>query len=366
MNLFGIAGVALLISLSVTPITIWLARRFNILDYPTRPHPAILHDKPIPRAGGIPPLIGIIITYSMFAPFDKHVLGIFIAAIIIVVVGILDDKFDINPYVRLLTNFFAVGIVIAAGVGITWLTNPFDGQIRLDEIVLTFSFPNHFPIGLLAGPHSIILLADLFAFIWIVWVMNAINWSSGVDGQLPGIAAISTIILGLVANRYLISDPSQIPVATLAFATAGAYIGFLPFSFYPQKIMPGYGGAALAGFLLASLSILAGGKLATAALVIAVPLVDGAWAIIRRIISRKSPVWGDKAHFHHQLLKFGWTKPQIAVFYWFIAAVFGSLALNLESKGKFFAIVMIIVIILAALVTIAYFIKRSEDQRKLT
>lgn len=359
----------MLISLVFTPLTILLAKKFRVLDFPWRTHPAILHTEPIPRAGGVVALFSLVVTYLIFVlsstnvMFDKHILGILLAGLVVVIVGVMDDKYDLNPYLRLLTNFLAAGIVVAFGVGITWFTSPWGGQIFLNTIVFKFDFPAILPFGFFAGPHTIVLLADLFAFIWIVWVMNALNWSSGVDGQLSGIATIGLLALGIAAYRYLLSDPTQVAVAVLAFAAAGAFLGFLPWSFYPQKIMPGYGGATLAGLLLASLSILAGAKLATTGLVLIVPLIDGAWAIIRRVAAGRSPVWGDREHLHHQLLYFGWSKRQVAIFYYLLTGLFAIMVLTLDHRGRSFAIVVGSVVILASLITIARIVRKIEANK---
>ena len=369
MNLFTLLAFAATTAFIITPLTIWAARKFFILDFPWRPHPGILHRKPIPRAGGVATYLAILIAYLAFvffsgeAAFDKPIVGILIAGLLVVVVGVLDDKYDLNPYVRLVTNFLAAGIIVASGVGITWFTNPFGGQIRLDEIVLQFNFPDILPFSFFAGLHTIVLFADILAFIWIVWVMNALNWSSGVDGQVSGIAAIGLVALGIAANQYLAADSSQLVVVILAFAAAGAYLGFLPWSFYPQKIMPGYGGAALAGMILASLSILAGAKLATTALLLIIPLIDGAWAITRRLFSRRSPVWGDKEHLHHQLLALGWSKPQVVIFYYLLAAGSAYLALTLDHKGRFFAISVLGMVILAILISLAQILRKIENAK---
>lgn len=367
MNLFSLLVISAIISFIITPIVAWLAEKFLVLDFPWRPHPAIVHKTPIPRAGGVATFMAIFAAYIIFtlvsetAPLDKHIVGILLAGLLVIIVGVLDDKYDLNPYFRLLTNFVAAGIIVASGVGITWITNPFGGQIALDELIFRFNFPDILPFGFFAGPHSIILLADIFAFIWIVWVMNALNWSSGLDGQLSGIAVIGLVALGVVADRYLAVDPKQIAVAILAFTAAGAYIGFLPWSFYPQKIMPGYGGSTLAGMILASLSILAGAKLATTGLLLIIPLVDGAWAVIRRLIHHRSPVWGDKEHLHHQLLSLGFSKRQVVVSYYVLGAGFALLALNLNHRERFFAILVGGVIILAALISLAQFAKKIKD-----
>lgn len=351
MTIYLAGLVSFIIVLLVTPAVILLAKKWDLIDYPTRLHPAIIHKIPLPRAGGVPTLIAILLSYLPFAQPDKHIVGVFLSAILIVTVGTLDDKYDLNPFVRLLTNILAGLIVVGFGVGITAITNPFGGEIRLDSLVLHFNF---------YGPHSIIIWADLFALALIVWIMNALNWSSGVDGQLSGIAAVSTSILGLVALRYLSSDPTQLSVVTLAFVTAGAYLGFLFWSYYPQKIMPGYGGSTLAGFLLAVLAIMSGGKLATILLVLAVPLVDSFWTIWRRLLSGRSIFRGDKEHLHHKLLELGWSKRQVALFYWIICAILGLTALNLSSQGKFFAGVLILGVILTILFVVTF---SSKDKK---
>ena len=360
MIIYWAAVFGFIASFLITPLVIKLAKKFSLIDYPTRSHPAILHKKPIPRGGGLAIFSAIILIYILLAVFDaslitKQVIGVFLGASIVVAVGILDDKYNISPYFRLASNFLAAGVVVAFGVGITWIANPFDGQIRFDDIIYYFSLPEG---GLFGGPHTIVLFADIFALLWIVWLMNAMNWSSGIDGQLSGITAIAAITLGFVAIGYLEVDPNQVPLAILSFIVAGSFLGFLPWSFYPQKIMPGYSGGALSGYLIAVLSILAGGKLAVALIVIAVPLIDGLWAIGRRLLKGRSPVWGDKEHLHHQLLALGWKIPKIAIFYYLITMVLAAFALSLDSRGKFFAIIMVFVLSFAGLVTFSILLKR--------
>ncbi len=356
MNYLLIVLGSFLVAVITTPLTILLAKKFGLVDNPKRSHPAILHKKPIPRGGGIPTFLAIFLTTLLFTPLDQHLVGIFIGGLILVLVGVLDDKYDLNPYLRLIANFLAALVVVASGIGITWITNPFGGQIRFDQIILPFNF---------FGMHQLVLFADLFALVWIVWVMNALNWSSGVDGQLSGIVVVSTFIMGMVALKYVNSDPTQTPVAVLSFSVMGAYLGFLLFSFYPQKIMPGYGGSTLAGFLLAVLAILAGGKLATALLVLTVPLVDAFWAIIRRLLSRKSPVWGDRDHLHHHLLDLGFSIPQISLFYIFVCAIFGTVSLLLDSQSKLFALALVATGIFGLLITVSLVLRKRDANSKI-
>jgi UDP-GlcNAc:undecaprenyl-phosphate GlcNAc-1-phosphate transferase len=343
MNLLWSGITAFLVSLMITPMVIRLANRFGFVDDPGRKHPAILHKVVTPRAGGVPILLALL-TVVFFLPVDRHIVAILIGAVLTVVLGTLDDKYDLSPFFRLSVMFvIATATVVIGGIGLTYITNPLGGVVRFDQIMWTVNF---------FGEHNIVVLADLLSILWIVWVMNAISWSSGVDGQLSGIAAISAGVLALVALKYLTADPTQMPVATVAFVTAGAYFGFLPYSAYPQRIMPGFGGATLAGYMLAVLAMLAGGRLATAVLVLAVPLLDAAWAVYRRLRRGQLPFFGDREHLHHKLMDLGMSKRQIAAIYWMVAAILGLLALSLDSRGKLFAGVLVIVVLLALFISI--------------
>lgn len=351
---FLLAGVtAFAVSLVTTPVVIRWARRHGFVDDPaTHIHPAILHSVITPRAGGIPIFLALL-SILLFLPLDQRLLAILAGAGIVTVLGTLDDKYDLNPLLRLGVMFGAASLVVAGGVGITFITNPFGGEIRFDQIVWSFNF--------LGETRNIVVLADLLAIIWIVWVMNAISWSSGVDGQMSGIAAIAAVVLAMVSLKYLSTDPAQVPVAVLSFVTAGAYLGFLIYSIYPQKIMPGFGGATLAGFLLAVLAILSGGRLATAMLVLAIPLLDSAWTIYRRLQSGRSPFLGDREHFHHKLIDLGLSKKQIAYLYWTLAAVLGLVALSLDSQGKLFAFILVLLGGVAALLTVDVILRRHGN-----
>lgn len=327
--------ISFLISFFATPLTIFIYRRLGWLEKPHRVKDT--HTYPVPRGGGIPILLALIFTSLIFLPLDKHLRGILAGASLLTLIGIADDRKDLNPYLRLFFCFLAAGLVVAAGVGIAFITNPFGGLIKLDQPKIYFYF--------LGETRSIWILADIFALIWIVFLTNIVNWAKGFDGQLPGIVIIAALTIAFLALRFS-ADITQWPVAILASITAGAYLGFLPFNFYPQKIMPGYGGGSLAGFMLSVLAILSTTKVGTAIVVLGVPLIDALYSIIRRVASGRSPVWGDRGHLHHKILdEWKWGKRRAAVFYWSITAVLGILALNLSSLGKFYTILMLGVII---------------------
>ena len=266
---------ALAVTLFVTPICIILLKKYGIVDDPKRKHPGIIHTKPIPRGGGIPLFIGTLVAGILFMPVNQITGAIFLAAAIALITGVIDDKYDISPYIRFGINIFCALIVVGAGVSVNFITNPFGGILYLNTMQLPLDF---------LGVNFAIVLSDIVAVLWIVWVMNMLNWSKGVDGQMPGIVAISAFFIGVLSLRFGGLDITTQASATLSFIITGAAIGFLFFNFHPAKIFPGYGATAIY-LLLAVASILSSAKLATAILVMGVPLADGLFTIGRRILN---------------------------------------------------------------------------------
>lgn len=334
--------------LAVFP-TIKFAKKYNLMDDPVaRPHPARIQKRIVPRAGGLPIFLGIFLSSLFFLHFDKYLGGIFLSLILLLVVGLIDDLLtDFSPYPRLILQFIAGLVIVGFGVGVTFINNPFGGIIRLDSIILPINF---------LGTHNIILIADLLALLWIVWMMNMINWSKGTDGQMPGMIAVAASILGLFSYKlFLQGDPNQFNIAVLSFITAGASLGFLIFNWYPAKIFPGFSGSTILGFMIAVLSILSGAKLAIALLILIVPATDFFYTFFRRILSGKSPFFGDQKHLYHIFLKKGWSQRKIALFYISVSVILGLAALNLNSSGKLFAVIAAITIIIAGILWLSFF-----------
>lgn len=335
-----------------TPISLVFLKRIGLFDDPkVHKHPAIIHKKPIPRGGGIPLVLGILLSSIIFLPFTKITVVLYIVLMLALIIGILDDKFDISPYLRFILNILTAAIVVASGITIPFITNPFDGILQLDTVFFfsQFGFFNF-------------RFSDVITIIWIVWVMNMLNWSKGVDGQMPGIVAISAIIIGIVSMRYPLTEQNTLIATTLSFAIAGSALGFLLYNFYPAKIFPGFGATAVY-LLLATVSILSSAKLATAILVMGVPMIDGIFTIIRRILTGRSPFWHDKKHLHHILLTLGMGQRRIAFFYWTISAILGTLALALSSKAKLFAIIMVVIIVGGTILFLHLFLNRFYDKK---
>lgn len=329
---------AALIALVTTPLVIKFAAKIGIIDDPKKnKHPKVIHTIPTPRGGGIPIFLALLTSVLIFLPMDKHVIGILIGALILVIMGTLDDKYDLNPYLRLILGLLAAGAPIISGIGIAFITNPFGGIIDLSHPQLV--------INILGSTHTIWLFADLFAIFWITFLMNMLNMGAkGVDGQLSGVVLIAALTIAVLSMKYS-ADITQWPVIILAAITAGAYLGFLPWHIFPQKIMPGYGGSTLAGYLLGILSILATAKVGVLLVVLGVPLIDTGYVIIKRIRDGKSPVWGDRGHLHHRLLDAGFSKSNIAIFYWTITAILGIVALNLNTGAKIYTMIGVAILL---------------------
>ncbi len=319
----------------ITPLVIKIAWKTRIIDDPKKhKHAKVIHTKPIPRGGGLAIFLAVFFSVLILLPLDKHILGIMLGATVLVVMGIVDDistnrpQFTLSPYLRLFIQFIAALMPIGAGIGIAYLFNT-----SLDLSAPRISFE------LLGGTHSIWVLADLFALFWIVSIINFVNMGAkGVDGQLSGVVVISALTIAILSFRFS-ADITEWPVTILASITAGAFLGFLPWHIFPQKIMPSFAGSNLAGYLLAVLAILSTTKTGTLMVVLAIPLIDTSYTIIRRILSGKSPLKGDTGHLHHRLLHAGLTKSQVAYLYWAITATLGFLALNLNSEFKLYTIV---------------------------
>ncbi len=308
------------ISYLLAPLSITIAKALHIIDDPKKhKHPKVIHTIPTPRGGGLGIFLAIVISIFFFLPIDKHLVAIMLGAALLMILGLLDDKYNLHPYIRLFVQFIAAAIPILAGIGISFFTNPLGGIVTIGQ------------------PEWI--LADIFALIWIVALINFLNMGAkGIPGQLPGVVGIAAITIALLSFSFS-ADIAEWPVTILAAVTAGAYLGFLPWNTFPQRIMPSFAGSNVAGYLLAVLALLTTTKVGTLLVVLAVPLIDTGYTILRRIAAGKSPVWGDRGHLHHKLLDMGLTQHQVAFLYWGITAILGILALGLNATLKFYTII---------------------------
>lgn len=306
-----------------------LALKYKILDYPRDRHQ---HEKPTPLLGGIG--IFLALTISLYAGRalilsgklePHHWYGVLIGAIILLIGGIIDDVKKIAPTKQFFFPLVAAVVVVAAGVGIEKITNPFGGFIYFNS-----------------------WLVPTFSILWLLGMMYTTKLLDGVDGLVSSVGAVGAIIIFLftITTRWYQPD-----IAFAALMLAAACLGFLMLNWSPAKIFLGESGALLIGFILGVLSIISGGKIAIALLIMGIPILDVAWTIIRRIASGKNPFKSaDRKHLHFRLLDAGLSPRLTVIIFALTSLIFGLSTLFLQSKGKFLSLVilgslMIIVII---------------------
>ena len=192
---------------------------------------------------------------------------------------------------------------------------------------------------------------------WVILIMNALNWVDGTDGLMPGIAAFSFATIFLLALRPEVNQPA---IAILSLTLLGLSLGLLFFNWYPAKIIAGTGGAYFLGFALATLALYAGTKVATLLMVLAIPVFDALFVLVRRLIGGRSLFLPDKAHLHHLLLARGWQPATVASVYLSFTACLGLLALMLRDMGKVFAFSLVGILIAAATILLHWSLRNTQ------
>lgn len=344
-----------------------VAVKYNWL---AKPRKRDAHQKPTPRLGGVALFLSFFIIILFFAilnpsffnfnstnlnfwgfEINKHLFGILLGALVIFGAMVWDDIKGMPTWAKFFWQIAAVLIIIASGIGIDYISNPFGGFIRFDQIQI--------PLGLFGNTYHITLWADLFTIFWLVGMMNVINFLDGLDGLAGGVSFISVFVIFFLS---LTPSISQFATAFLAITLAGSILGFLPKNFHPAKIFMGDSGSMFLGFMLGVLAIISGGKVATAFLVLGFPIIDGLWVAIRRIKNGTSPFKADNTHLHHLMLKAGIGYRQTVLTLYFITATFGIISLFLGTREKFFAIIWLI-LILAIIVMLMFYLTKKKEKR---
>jgi UDP-GlcNAc:undecaprenyl-phosphate GlcNAc-1-phosphate transferase len=288
--------VAMAVSGLLTPIMARVARRFGVL---ARPRERGLAQRDTPLLGGVAILAGFLLAAAIWVPDTPltHLDAILIGAVVIVVVGAIDDVVELSPLVKLVGQIGAAVIAVDGGVKLTSIVLPFAGQL---------AFPRAGPLH--AGP--------ILSVIFLVGVMNAVNFSDGVDGLAAGVCVIDGIAFSVLAFD-LARGPTEIAVvaaAILAAASAGAALGFLVYNFHPASVFMGDSGSNLLGYLLGVTAIQ--GSLKTQAVIalvvplviLAVPFLDTAFVVAKRVKYGQRPWSADTNHFHHRMARIGFSQ----------------------------------------------------------
>ena len=318
-------AVSLVLSYLMTPPVKHFAEHVGAIDVPKDDRR--VHDHPIPRMGGLAIFLGFVLSLLIFVPMDMKVMGLLTGALIIAVVGGVDDIIPLSPGVKLLAQFIAALVCVRCGVVFDAISNP-----------NIFAEQTYVEIGFLSVPLTII---------WIIGCTNAVNLIDGLDGLAVGVSAISSLTMLVVS--LLVSSPV---VSIILAALTGACLGFMPYNFNPAKIFMGDVGSQFLGFVLGVSAIMGLFKFQAIItfivplLALAVPLADTAFAFIRRILRGQSPFHADKGHFHHRLMATGLSQKQAVAVLYGVSAIMGLFAVLISGHNNLIKIVCVVGILL--------------------
>jgi UDP-GlcNAc:undecaprenyl-phosphate GlcNAc-1-phosphate transferase len=319
-------------------------------------HPKKIHTKPTPLLGGLAVYISLassVLIYIYFGQIDfsivplKFLLAILFGGLVLILGGAADDKFDLPPKILWLFPAVASLIVVFSGigVGITFLSNPFGHEINLRYVILGLP------------------LSGIVMWFWMMGMIFTTKFLDGMDGLCSGIGFIASCTMLALSLTSKINQPVT---ATLAIIFAGALLGYLFYGFNPASIFLGEGGSTLVGFMIGVLAIILGGKIATALIVMGIPILDIAWAITRRLWYGRSPFMADRLHLHHRLLDIGFSQRQTVLILYLISAIFGTSAVFLQSFGKLVALlIMFGLMVIMAIAVVMIFKKQHPHVPRL-
>jgi UDP-GlcNAc:undecaprenyl-phosphate GlcNAc-1-phosphate transferase len=313
---------ALILAYMLTPLVMRLARKFGVIDHPDERR---VHITPTPSWGGLAIyaafMIAVITTVAIHPQvrFDSQVIGLLLGGTIVAIAGLLDDKYDLSPILQASAIVAGGAVLIAFGSKIAYLSNPFGDGWWLHWLAI--------PVTI----------------VWIFGVTKTVDLMDGLDGLAAGICAIASATLLVMTFREL--DPSWaahhtkqlmnsfVTVRIFSGALLGASVGFLRFNYPPAKIFMGTIGAQFMGFVIASSSVIGAFKVAALVamvvpmLVLALPILDTAFVVVRRALSKRSVTEADKSHVHHRLLDRGLSHGQTIWAIYILTAILSSAGL---------------------------------------
>ena len=347
---------AVVMTAAITPLVRYVAIKTkayrNVSDDEYDRH---IHTENVPRMGGV----GLYVTFwcvlILANGINRLTLGIIIGSTIILLAGIWDDIRELSAWKKFVWQLVAAGVIVASGLSINTISNPFGGIIQLDSYVI--------PVIRIAGTvYNFAPIADLFTMFWIIGMINTLNFIDGLDGLATGISTIAAFVLfglgfGIGGDLFFGS--------LLAIILAGVTIGFLPFNYYPAKIFLGDSGAMFLGFMIGVISILSRAKVATTLLVLGFPILDLAWVALRRLVQRKSPFKPDRGHLHHRLLDAGLSQRQAVMLLYFVCGAFGIASFFLKgSYEELVALILLFLMMMALSITLIIIIARRKQRDK--
>ena len=330
----SVFGTSLALALLLTPLSIQLSKKLGIV---ARPGGRRRHRGLVPRLGGLVVLGGFVggalsslLVRPWLPPLPEGVdpkemtrfTAVVAGTVLIAFFGLLDDRFELGSRPQYAAQVIVSIVAISGLVFIKHVMNPFTNQIA------------EFPWPIVWG----------LTLLWLMGMMNTVNFMDGLDGLAVGVAAIASAVLFVHMLRVGQHGPALLPLALL-----GTMLGFLPFNFSPARIFLGSGAITL-GYVIGTLSLVGGARVATVLLVMGIPIVDVAWQIFNRWRHGRSMNEGDRGHLHFRLYDLGMSQHQVVLLYWGFCAFFGALALLVSSRiYKLIAIAGLIALVFTVL-----------------
>ena len=328
------------IAFVLTPLVRHFALRFGFVDVPKDARR--MHHKPIPTIGGLAIYTGFLLVILVLGSMTRELGGILAGGTIIVLLGIVDDKYDLNAKLKLVVQLLAAGIPVSQGCMIDYISNPL-------------------PVG---GPYlSLGMLAIPVTIVWIVAITNAVNFIDGLDGLSVGVCSISCLTMAVIALSL-----GQGQEALLLGALLGACLGFMPYNLNPAKIFMGDTGATFLGFILACMSVSDLFKLYTVIsfavpiLVLGVPLFDISFACVRRLWHHVSPMHPDRSHIHHRLIDVGFNQRQSVAILYVAASLLGVCAVMVSTSGPRKALMVLTAAVFIGIIALWLVTRRTRAE----
>lgn len=352
---FASFALAFFISFVATFIVSRVAYRKQIVDVPDAERR--FHKYPTPTLGGIAIFASFFLVTLTMGIFNGYLLegnipirvllGIWAGGLILMIGGYLDDRYRLPARYSVIFPVLAALTVVSSGIQAVSVHNPFSGNVILLTDIILLGLP---------------LVSGLVVFVWTLTMTYTTKLLDGMDGLVTGIAGIGALVLFALSLSPEVNQPQT---ALLAITFCGALLGFLILNTYPAKIYLGESGSTFAGFMLAILAIVSGGKIATAILVMGIPLLDMIWVILQRIFNRESPFHGDRKHLHFRLTEIGFSEAQAVLFLYVLTGIFGVTALFLQSLGKLIALGILVLVMLGIIVTVfvMYKVKQKMNEK---
>lgn len=333
---------AAVIAFASTPLVKILAHKVGAIDVPKDSRR--MHKVPIPRMGGLAIFLGFLFSVLLFIDITPQLQGILIGAVVIVVLGIVDDIVPLPALLKFVVQIAAALIVVYHGTRITMFSNP-----------NIFSENSHINLGMWSVPITVL---------WIVAITNAVNLIDGLDGLAVGVSSIASFSLFIIT--IIVPEHN---IALLMAALAGACIGFMPYNFNPAKIFMGDTGSTFLGFILASVSVQGLFKFYTVIsfavpfLILGLPIFDTMFAIGRRLIHGQNPMSADRGHVHHRLIDMGFNQKQSVTILYLMSGLLGLSAVVLTSSGEIKALFLVLAVILAIVIGAKVFMDLSSSNK---